>query len=86
VGRAYGRVCRHRLRDHLLSKCKDNGVMVVVGEVDKIEAEHGSIRTAIRCTDGTTVQARCGTARLEAVAMFQYSQWRSFRHSGMIFR
>eukprot|EP00887_Chlorella_sp_A99_P002802 scaffold6.g2802.t1 len=60
VGRAYGRVCRRRLRQHLLERCLAAGVRFLAAEVTGVEpAGEGRPVPALRTAgDGPAVAAR----------------------------
>ncbi len=58
VGRSYGRVCRRRLRQHLLAQCAAAGVQYLEGEVASVNAEPESARATLTCRDGTAVRTR----------------------------
>lgn len=58
VGRPYGRVCRRRLRQHLLDRCVAAGVRFVEAEVDTASSAADSQAAELRLTDGRTVRCR----------------------------
>ena len=58
VGRRYGRVCRRKLREHLLARCAAAGVRYLEGEVASVSAEPDSTRATLTCRDGTAVRTR----------------------------
>ena len=59
MGRSYGRVCRRRLRGHLLERCAAAGVRYLEGEVASVAAEADGARATLTCRDGTAVRTRC---------------------------
>lgn len=59
IGRQYGRVCRRKLRKHLLQRCQDNGVQFLAGMMDDLETEQTSDTARIHLADGQVVQSRC---------------------------
>ncbi|CAD7696972.1 unnamed protein product [Ostreobium quekettii] len=72
VGRGYGRVCRRRLRQHLLEVCRSEGIGGGVafheGLVDAVDSERGSDTSTLRCKDGSEVRARLVTLASGAAA------------------
>jgi lycopene epsilon-cyclase len=58
VGRSYGRVCRRRLREHLLARCAAAGVRYLEGEVAAVAAEPDGARATLTCRDGTAVRTK----------------------------
>jgi hypothetical protein len=60
IGRRYARVCRRRLRDHLVSACRKAGVKFVSGDVSDVEAASSDFTTRLTCSSDTvpSVQAR----------------------------
>ena len=63
VGRAYGRVCRRRLRKQLLQDCADAGVAFFPAEVEDIQAQAGAQLTSLRCAGGAVVRCRWEAGR-----------------------
>ena len=61
VGRQYGRVCRRRLRKHLLQQCQKNGVQFLPGLMHEMDAQQASdtATASIRLADGQVVRSRC---------------------------
>ena len=51
VGRAYGRVCRRRLRTALLERCAAAGVTFVAGEVEAIHLPHADSDSKVTDSD-----------------------------------
>ena len=70
IGRQYGRVCRRRLRTHLLQRCQQNGVQFLAGLMHELETEQTSetATASIRLADGQVIKSRCVTAQTPAVA------------------
>eukprot|EP00192_Tetraselmis_astigmatica_P004395 CAMPEP_0117672472 /NCGR_PEP_ID=MMETSP0804-20121206/13923_1 /TAXON_ID=1074897 /ORGANISM="Tetraselmis astigmatica, Strain CCMP880" /LENGTH=429 /DNA_ID=CAMNT_0005481077 /DNA_START=273 /DNA_END=1562 /DNA_ORIENTATION=- len=68
IDRAYGRVARADLRDHLLKKCADAGVTFLAGEVVSIDAEMGSASGEIVCRNGAKLQSRMITVASGAIS------------------
>ena len=58
IGRQYGRVCRRKLRKHLLQRCQANGVQFMAGMMDELETEQTSDTATIRLADGQVVRSR----------------------------
>ena len=58
IGRQYGRVCRRRLRDHLLQQCQQNGVQFLPGMMQQLGSEQVSQTASICLADGQTVKSR----------------------------
>lgn len=60
IGRQYGRVCRRRLRKHLLERCQRNGVKFLAGLMHELETEQASdtATASIRLADGQVVRSR----------------------------
>ena len=58
IGRQYGRVCRRKLRKHLLQRCQDNGVQFLAGIMNELETEQTSDTATIRLADGQVVRSR----------------------------
>jgi lycopene epsilon-cyclase len=58
IGRQYGRVCRRKLRKHLLQRCQTNGVQFMAGMMDELETEQTSDTATIRLADGQVVRSR----------------------------
>ena len=58
VGRQYGRVCRRRLRKHLLQRCRDHGVQFLAGMMHELETEQASHTAIIHLADGQKVKSR----------------------------
>ena len=58
VGRGYGRVCRRRLRDKLMQRCKQQGVQFLHGEMTghSVLPEHGTAQLTLK--DGSRLQSR----------------------------
>ena len=61
VGRSYGRVCRQRLRERLLSKCVSGGVQFLAAEVADVQAEESASSATLVCEDGVIIRSRCGS-------------------------
>ena len=56
------RVCRRRLRDLLLQRCKQNGVRFRAGELTRIgEVDSGAEFVTLTLADMTTVRTRLGS-------------------------
>ena len=70
IGRQYGRVCRRRLRTHLLQRCQQNGVQFLAGFMHELETEQTSetATASIRLADGQVIRSRCVTAQTPACA------------------
>lgn len=75
VGRAYGRVCRRRLRAHLLRRCADAGVRFLAGEVEGVDTANaggggggGAPPAAVRVRGGAVLGARLVTLASGAAA------------------
>ncbi|KAK9814677.1 hypothetical protein WJX72_009604 [[Myrmecia] bisecta] len=68
VGRAYGRVCRRRLREHLLQKCQASGVQFLAGEVVDIDADNNATSSQLQLADGTLIKSRLITIAAGAAA------------------
>lgn len=70
IGRQYGRVCRRRLRTHLLQRCQQNGVQFLAGLMHELETEQTSetATASIRLADGQVIRSRCVTAQTSAFA------------------
>ncbi len=70
VGRGYGRVCRRRLRNKLMERCKQQGVQFLPGEMTghSVLPEHGTAQLTLK--DGSRLQSRrgpvCGLQHVEA--------------------
>ena len=62
VGRPYGRVCRRRLREHLLARCAAAGVAFLEAEVEEASSSASEQASELRLADGRT--ARCRLAVL----------------------
>ncbi|KAL4457454.1 hypothetical protein ABPG75_012319 [Micractinium tetrahymenae] len=58
VGRPYGRVCRRRLREHLLSRCAAAGVRYVEAEVDAASSGADQQAAELALADGRTLCCR----------------------------
>lgn len=58
VGRPYGRVCRRRLRQHLLDRCVAAGVRFVEAEVETASSAADAQAAELRLADGRTVRCR----------------------------
>lgn len=58
VGRPYGRVCRRRLREHLLSRCAAAGVQYVEAEVEVASSASGEQAAELTLADGRTLRCR----------------------------
>lgn len=58
VGRPYGRVCRRRLRQHLLSRCAEVGVQYVEAEVDTASSASDQQAAQLVLADGRTLRCR----------------------------
>ena len=58
IGRQYGRVCRRRLRDHLLQQCQQHGVQFLPGMMQQLGNEQVSQTATIHLADGQTVKSR----------------------------
>lgn len=58
IGRQYGRVCRRKLRKHLLQRCQANNVQFMAGMMDELETEQTSDTATIRLADGQIVRSR----------------------------
>lgn len=61
IGRQYGRVCRRRLRKHLLQRCQQNGVQFLAGLMHELETEQSSdtATAKIKLADGRVIRSRC---------------------------
>lgn len=59
VGRPYARVCRRKLRSHLVAVCGEAGVSFVAGDVTAVDAEAGGGVAYLECTAAPPIQARC---------------------------
>ncbi|CAD7704594.1 unnamed protein product [Ostreobium quekettii] len=68
VARGYGRVCRRKLREHLLKGCAGGQVSFHEGLVEKIDADQGEETSMLRCKDGSEVRARLVTLASGAAA------------------
>ena len=58
VGRPYGRVCRRRLREHLLGRCAAAGVRYLDAEVTAAACEDGQQAASLQLADGRTLRCR----------------------------
>lgn len=61
VGRGYGRVCRRRLREHLLQRCSEAGVLFVPGDVTAVDPPSGGAASGpatVRTQEGDALSAR----------------------------
>ncbi|PSC69034.1 lycopene epsilon chloroplastic [Micractinium conductrix] len=58
VGRPYGRVCRRRLRAHLLERCAAAGVQFLEAEVADTSCSGDSQSAELHLTDGRTLRCR----------------------------
>lgn len=58
VGRPYGRVCRRRLRQHLLDRCAAAGVRFVEAEVETASSAADAQAAELCLADGRTVRCR----------------------------
>ena len=59
VGRAYARVCRRKLRRHLLQQCQQHGVNFLNAEVSNIDIGQGSnTLSTVGLVGGTNLKAR----------------------------
>mmetsp|Transcript_17062 Transcript_17062/g.50951 ORF Transcript_17062/g.50951 Transcript_17062/m.50951 type:complete len:580 (+) Transcript_17062:168-1907(+) len=58
VGRPYARVCRRKLRSHLVAACRDAGVAFVAGDVSKVDAQAAGAAASLTCSGGAAIQAR----------------------------
>lgn len=59
VGRAYSRVCRRKLRSHLLQQCQQHGVHFMDAAVSNIEIGQGSQSlSTVELAGGKKLQAR----------------------------
>eukprot|EP00877_Chromochloris_zofingiensis_P005408 jgi/Chrzof1/14869/Cz09g18310.t1_LCYE[v5.2] len=61
VGRAYGRVCRRRLRQHLVDLCKSAGVQYLATEVTDICKSADNTTAYVTCSNGSTFTSRLVT-------------------------
>ena len=57
------RVCRRRLRAHLLRECSRAGVKFLAAEVTAIDAEQGAGSVRMTLDTGATLSSRCGQCR-----------------------
>ena len=58
IGRQYGRVCRRKLRNHLLQQCQEHGVQFKAGLMHQMETQQTSDTASIRLADGQIVHSR----------------------------
>ena len=58
VGRPYGRVCRRRLRAHLLGRCAAAGVRFLEAEVESASSSADAQSAELRLADGRAVRCR----------------------------
>ncbi|KFM29055.1 Lycopene epsilon cyclase, chloroplastic [Auxenochlorella protothecoides] len=66
VGRAYARVDRQKLRQHLVEACQANGVTFQPGEVVDVGVKNGT--ASVTCQDGSVLTARLVTLASGAAA------------------
>ncbi|KAL6767101.1 LCYE1 [Auxenochlorella protothecoides x Auxenochlorella symbiontica] len=66
VGRAYARVDRQKLRQHLVEACQANGVTFQPGEVVDVGVKNGT--ASVTCRDGSVLTARLVTLASGAAA------------------
>ena len=66
IGRQYGRVCRRRLRKHLLQQCQENGVRFLPGLMHEMDTEQNldTATASIKLADGQVVRSRCSIVNL----------------------
>jgi len=55
----HGRVCRRRLRAHLLRRCAAGGVRFRAGELVRLEPNQAGETAALALADGSIVRTRC---------------------------
>lgn len=55
------RVCRRRLREHLVERCREGGVKYLAGEVTGLQegGPEPSARCRLTLSDGTVLKAQC---------------------------
>ena len=58
IGRAYGRVGRRLLREHLLRVCKEAGVVFLDAEVTNIEVQSDLRTTKLKTSGGLNVTSK----------------------------
>ena len=58
IGRQYGRVCRKRLRNHLLDQCQQSGVQYLPGMMQQLDSQQVSQAACVRLADGQVVKSR----------------------------
>ncbi len=58
VGREYGRVCRRKLRAHLLGACEEAGVRFMAAEVTGVELAADGASSSVVTAAGQTLSAR----------------------------
>ncbi|GAX80966.1 hypothetical protein CEUSTIGMA_g8401.t1 [Chlamydomonas eustigma] len=68
VGRGYGRVSRRKLRQHLLTLCKEAGVAFMDAEVTNIEVQPSMTQSSVTTTSGSSINARLVTVAAGAAA------------------
>jgi lycopene epsilon-cyclase len=71
IGRQYGRVCRRKLRKHLLQRCQTNGVQFMAGMMDELETEQTSDTATIHLADGQVVRSRSAAGKRLQSAIFK---------------
>lgn len=70
------RVCRRRLRDLLLQRCKQHGVRFRPGEVTRIgEADAAADFVTLTLGDRTTVRTRCDSSAPLSSFSLPYGCW-----------
>ena len=82
VGRSYGRVCRRRLRDKLLSRCVAAGVSFLAAEVAGVKAEAPASSATLLCVDGSVIRSRRAhfqASRRKTISVFQKQAHKTFR-------
>lgn len=59
--RSRARVCRRKLREHLLQRCREGGVKYMAGEVAALQegGPEPSARCRLTLSDGTVLKAQC---------------------------
>lgn len=63
VGRAYGRVSRRLLRQHLLGLAKDAGVCYLAAAVEDVQTSDDGMTNVVTCDNGQVLRSRCGARR-----------------------
>ena len=68
INRAYGRLSRAGIRDHLLGVCKQHGVSYLPGLVTGIDAKQGSKSCSVTTAEGEVIKTRLVTLAGGAVS------------------